>query len=169
MTSDVKANIRRVVTRGVASGETIRDTARAIRQVIPLHPRQMDALLSHAGELQDAGVEGDALQAQVDSYSGQLFRQRAELIARTETIRAISAGQHEMWRQADSRGVIEGAVRIWIVAPDEKLCPICREIPRMNPGGVGLGEPFRSPVGDVMFPPDPHPRCRCTIGLEFPE
>jgi hypothetical protein len=42
-------------------------------------------------------------------------------------------------------------------------------IPRMNPGGVGLNQPFRSELGDIMFPGDPAAAaantvlCRCTV------
>jgi hypothetical protein len=59
------------------------------------------------------------------------------------------------------------ARRVWIVTPDARLRPEHAAIPRMNPDGVGLDEPFRTPDGDFLNPPI-DPNCRCGVGLIFP-
>ena len=94
-------------------------------------------------------------------------RYRADMIAANETIKASSAGQDELWRQAVAEGYLDkGRTReIWIPTPDEKTCSICLAIPRMNPDGVPLGGMFQSPVGPVRRPGDPHVRCRCGKSL----
>jgi hypothetical protein len=84
------------------------------------------------------------------------------------TLRASHHGQHESWKQATRQGVLPAtARRVWIVTPDARLRPEHAAIPRMNPDGVGLDEPFRTPDGDFLNPPI-DPNCRCGVGLIFP-
>jgi hypothetical protein len=117
-----------------------------------------------AGELTPAFINDmEAL------YAQRLIAARAETIARTETLGAANWGAQESWRQAVQDGGLPGEVKqFWIVTPDDRLCPICVEIPGMNPDGVGLGEPFETPEGPVEGPPAPHPNCRCSVGLVLP-
>lgn len=85
--------------------------------------------------VQDAGIFSDA---------------RAEMIARTEVVRAQTQGNFEIWKKS---GLV-AEVR-WQVA-DDNVCPICEE----NDGVVRkIGEAF--PSGDVM--PQVHPRCACIL------
>jgi hypothetical protein len=50
--------------------------------------------------------------------------ERAELIARTETMRASNEGQQEAWDQAVEEGLLTGnEQQEWIVTPDDRLCP----------------------------------------------
>lgn len=67
---------------------------------------------------------------------------RAEMIARTETARAVTQATFDTYRQA---GVTEW---LWLVAPD--ACPICQR--------NGYGGPY--PLGGGPYMPA-HPRCRC--------
>lgn len=60
---------------------------------------------------------------------------RAELIARSETIRASNAGANLMYKQSD--GVV--VAQRWLAAEDERLCPFCAEL---NGKIVGLDENF---------------------------
>jgi len=102
-------------------------------------------------------------------YAQRLISLRAETIARTETLAATNFGVQDSWRQAAAAGDLpQDSKQFWIVTPDDRLCPICVEIPGMNPDGVGLDEPFDTPEGPVDGPPSPHPNCRCSIGLVLP-
>jgi len=102
-------------------------------------------------------------------YAERLISLRAETIARTETLAATNYGAQESWRQAVDDGDLPAASKqFWIVTPDDRLCPICVEIPGMNPDGVGVDEQFETPEGPVDGPPAPHPNCRCSIGLVLP-
>ena len=40
-------------------------------------------------------------------------------------------------------------------------CPICAFIPILNADGVGVFQPYLSPIGPIMAP-TVHPRCRCS-------
>jgi SPP1 gp7 family putative phage head morphogenesis protein len=85
---------------------------------------------------------------------------RAELIARTETMRAASEGQREAWRQATDKGLLSGdEQRVWIATGDASVCPICEEL---DGATAPMGGEYPEPGGSG---PPQHPRCRCTEGL----
>lgn len=87
-------------------------------------------------------------------------RERAELIAHTETMAAANEGQRQSWQQAIEDGYLEaGLIREWIATADEVTCPICREL---NGQRTKLDGWY--PNGGADGPPA-HPRCRCTEGI----
>jgi hypothetical protein len=89
---------------------------------------------------------------------------RADLIARTESMIAANEGQAEAWDHATDAGVLTGdEQKIWIVADDQALCPICEGLADQT---VALDDNFESPdTGEEFDQPPAHPRCRCTTGL----
>ena len=92
------------------------------------------------------------------------MRDRAETIARTETIRALSAGQDELWAQAREDGFLGAdAQRVLIAAPD--ACDICLALDGV---AVGLDEPWITDAGDEVDAPPVHPRCRCSMAIDDP-
>lgn len=94
----------------------------------------------------EAGLEGDALGAALDSIFGP---ERALLIAVTEATTALTEGALVAYDEGD-------VVKIkWVTAHDEKVCPVCAPLD----GQVALiGEGF-----DGVDGPPAHPRCRCTL------
>jgi SPP1 gp7 family putative phage head morphogenesis protein len=87
---------------------------------------------------------------------------RAEVIARTETMTAANEGQSLLWDQAVEDGLLTGKEQqVWIVTPDDRLCPICEP---MDGEQVGLDEAFDVDGEEIDGPPA-HPNCRCTTGL----
>jgi len=99
--------------------------------------------------------------------------ERAEMIARSETIRASNAGAAEAYRQA---GIRE---KQWYTAEDERVCGFCMEMHGRVVGveavfgahgeTITVGEEtLRLDYGDVGWPPL-HPMCRCTILPVFTE
>jgi SPP1 gp7 family putative phage head morphogenesis protein len=98
----------------------------------------------------------EALAAIADAIGDE---ERARTIARTETMRAVHQGQQEAWDQAVEDGYLTGKEkRVWIVTPDDKLCPICDELDGEE---ARLGKDY---PGGIDGPPA-HPNCRCTEGL----
>lgn len=90
---------------------------------------------------------------------------RAEVIARTETMTASNEGQQEAWSQAVDAGLLTGTEKqVWIVTPDDRLCPICEALGETEP--VGLDETFQTEDGEFDGPPA-HPNCRCALGLQL--
>ncbi len=93
-----------------------------------------------------------------DAYARKKLRERAETIARTETINASAEGQRKLWEQARDNNKLAGFERIWIVTSDDRLCPKCAAMKNK-----------RAPIGGT-YPngssgPTLHPRCRCAEGL----
>lgn len=145
-----------------------RELAREIRQRVGLTARQQRAVANFRRQQVAAGVRGSRLRNRVDRFTQRQLRLRAENIARTETINAANAGQEALWQQARDEGLLEAGTRkVWITTPDDRTCPICRPIPRLNEGGIPLDGQFRTPVGPRSRP-TAHPRCRCAMRLAFP-
>lgn len=90
--------------------------------------------------------------------------ERAEMIARTETMRASNEGQQEAWDQAVEEGLLTGnEQQEWIVTPDDRLCPECEPF---DTATAELGGTFEAEGTESDGPPL-HPRCRCTLGLKL--
>jgi len=123
VSTDLLTGVKNALTVGIAQGLSIPNIARNIGSVI------LDKeAFKQAGKTVFASAQ-----------------QRIELIARTEILRAHNQGRLKFY---DTVGVRE--VR-WMVAADERLCPICSALD---------GQIF--PVDKT--PPLPrHPNCRCTV------
>ena len=115
---------------------------------------------------QDEGWSITKMIDEIQSIYGGWSETRAEMIARSETIRSSNAGQVEAFRQT---GVVEHE---WYASPDERTCPFCAEMhgQKIAVGGVWQPEGAEMVVsgqrlvmsyGDVLYPPL-HPACRCT-------
>lgn len=108
----------------------------------------------------DGEYDVDQLSDEIDKLIGD--DDRAEKIARTETMTASNQGQLEAWDQAVEAGLLTGGEsKEWITTPDDRLCPICEPLDGQT---VGLNEEFEVD-GDMIDAPPAHPNCRCTIGL----
>lgn len=184
-----------VIEGQLRAGLNPREGARLVRELIGLTARQAQAVASYRSALQtgDRGALLRALRdrrsdrlvarvaagettlsaAQVESltsrYSARMLAYRAEVIARTESIRALSAGRRLAYDQmlaSPETGLTPGdMVRRWVVAADERTCRICRPIPQLNPDGVGYDEAFVTPRGPRMEAPL-HPQCRCVVLIQ---
>lgn len=143
------------------------------------NPRAVEWIEEHAGEAIDGINEStreairDVIEAafteqfDVDELTDRIEEligdaDRADNIARTETMTASNQGQLEAWDQATDAGLLNGdEKKEWIVTPDDRLCPICEPLDGQQ---VEMSGVFKTELGDVDAPPV-HPRCRCTIGL----
>ena len=69
------------------------------------------------------------------------------------------------WQIAQAFGALPADQRrFWRTAGDERVRHSHAMVPGMNPQGVGLTEPFKTPFGPTMTPPlEPGCRCRVTI------
>ena len=131
-----------------------------------LRDHRFDATLQQVGRM-----KGQLSKEQIDKmaqrYYERYLKYRAEAIARTETIRAARMGQEATWRQAIAQGLLpQGLKRKWVVAYDERLCKLCRSIPKLNPDGRGMDEQFVYAAGKAMGTTDGpplHVHCRCAI------
>lgn len=79
---------------------------------------------------------------------------RAEMIARTETIRASNTGALEAYKQTGMKGKLE-----WIATIDNKTCQWCKVL---NGKTVDINTNFKDAQWEGKHAPR-HPNCRCTI------
>jgi hypothetical protein len=162
-----KANrkaIRAVLEQAIKEGWGMRKTAAAIKPSIGLLPTQNKAVSNRRKKLEAQEWKPDRIQSHVERYAKKLLKQRAENIARTETIRAMNVGQMEAWKQLQRDGFLPDDVKHkWIVAGDERMCEFCMELGDSEP--VPLKEGWESSeYGNVKHPPL-HPSCRCSTGI----
>jgi hypothetical protein len=158
--------VRTVLERAFSEGRTPDQTARALAHMVGLTPRQVTQLVHFQHGLEDTGVPFARQEVLMRSRARRLLRQRGEAIARTETMQAAHAGQHNLWEASQAQGFIPSDMkRYWIVTFDDRLCTtICRRIPGMNSEGRGIAEPFDTPAGPVLHAPA-HVMCRCSQSL----
>lgn len=152
--------IRLLIERGIREGIPPASLARMIRSSIGLHSRQVRAVANLRARMLADGRPAAMIEKAVERYTARLLKQRAEMIARTEIIKAETQGQLELWRQQAEAGNIDrnlAGVR-WIVTPDDRLCPECSELDEVV---VGLGELFPGGVEGSPL----HPSCRCVVAL----
>lgn len=155
----VQGIVRRVLESELPLTQQIEEVVLAVG----LTPVQAESLAAYRGALVDAGETGTQLLTLVDARAQALRLQRAEVIARTETRNAVHVGQNERLAQAIRGGVLDASRirRMWILGP--RPCPeICVPIPGMNINGVGMHEPFQTPVGPLLYP-TAHPQCMCAV------
>jgi len=125
VTQEVRDQIKEELKRGYVMGESIPDIAKRLRST------------------------------KLDKGVWPSIEKRAEVIARTEIVRASNQGALYVYWQYDVKRVM------WLAAADERVCPIC---------GVLHRRIF--PIDQIPFGgPPAHPRCRCfiTAHLAFTE
>lgn len=105
-----------------------------------------------ADEIADAVAYGDSWE-DLAARLEQILRvpQRAPMIARTEIARAVSAATMDQYTVTGVEG------KEWAVAPDERVCPVCRR--NADTGAIPTSSLF--PSGELD--PPAHPNCRCAL------
>lgn len=157
----MRARIRALIIRSQEEGIPVDELAVMIRKVIALTERQTEAVAAFRERLTlRETITAAVLNSRVVRYAEALLKVRALMIARTETIAALNAGQSMLWKLAVTQGVLrpEQFDKIWIVAGDELTCEECED---NGAEPVGMEEDFAS--GDEH--PPAHPNCRCAMGL----
>jgi SPP1 gp7 family putative phage head morphogenesis protein len=156
---EVDAATRRAV------GETIKDAylrglhpydvSPVIRQTVGLTSRQARSVVTHTQALLEDGVHPAIAEARAKVMADRLRTQRARLITRTETIRALNDARLAAYQQAQLHGLVDGAAElVWVASPD--ACPVCSALDgTTSPVMAGFAEG-----------PPAHPACRCTIDLQ---
>lgn len=193
VTESQRDAIRQAVGEAFEQGAGPRQTARMFRDAIGLTGRQEAAVRNYrrlleqgsaqalARDLRDKRFDSRVARADEEPLSNQQidrmvqryrerYRQfRAETIARTEGVRAMSVGQDEALRQVTEQVDIDPSRvrRVWNRTADART----RDAHDVMQGQeVGLNEPFVDGEGNqLMFPGDPSAppsttiQCRCVL------
>lgn len=161
-TTAQRDNIREVISQANIEGMSPDEVADYIVMMVGLRADQVRAVGNFRQRLRDDGIAEERVRARGAKYADAQRRSRAQTIARTELIAAANGGQQGLWDRAIRQGALkpEAVRKIWIVTPDERLCPQCEPLGYQHP--VPISQPFTHE--GVMHPPL-HPNCRCAMGL----
>ena len=119
--------VSEIVQSGFLEGVAPRVQAIAIEQAVGNHPRDAQATFRFLDGLVQSGMSEKRASEMSATYARRLLRHRAEMIARTETMRASNMGQQLAWEAAADQGLlVESEIRrVWIVTDDDRTCPRC--------------------------------------------
>jgi len=135
-----------------------------------LRDKRFDKLLSSAKK-KDKPISQEKIDKMVDRYRERTLKYRAETVARTEAMRAISMGEFESLKQAYDEGSMQvELLRFWVATLDERTRWSHKGMPKLNKDGVGIDQPFKTPRGNLLrYPRDPNAppeevvNCRCRL------
>jgi hypothetical protein len=147
--------IREILASGQKSGETIRATAKRLKDTIGLTPNQAKAYNNYVSNLKASGRKESQIDKLGDKYYNKLLKNRAETIAITESHNATSRAWSDSVKESVKDGTLTDAEYhyVWFTAPDERRCEICGGLHNYT---TSLTNP-QWPFGE----PSIHPRCRC--------
>lgn len=187
--------IRTALLDGQLRGANPIEVARAIRDSLGLTPYQLRVIENYRRALEtgsssavdralrdrrfdrtvEAAIRGDRKLSQdqidkmVERYRERWVKYRAEVVGRTEGLRATHQGNQAMYQQAIDEGLLDpfSLERKWTPARDARV----RDSHQMMRGQVrGLNEAFESGLGNaLMYPGDPSApaedtvQCRCAL------
>lgn len=163
---DLRTKLVDMMSRGLSA----REAAQSFVNQIGLTPRLAAAVENYRAELIAAEVAPARRAVLVARKERRLLQYRAMMIARTEAVNAIVAGQQAAWRQAEEDGYVsaEEFEQEWVTSSDP--CPeICEP---MDGDRRRLGESFITGDGRAVMGPggDVHPHCQCVlIGVVTPK
>lgn len=163
-----RQNIVKLINASFVDGIPPQTLARLIRSEIGLLPREAAAVDRRYLASIEQKIPAKQAIATSDRYAAKLLNDRAERIARTETIAAEAQGQLASWRVAQDEGfIVAGTRRRWISGTEEGgVCLECVLLGQDEP--IPMGAAWRTSRGPIMGPPA-HPNCRCTAALVPPE
>ena len=136
------------LSRALRDGRSDRSVRAAAKAGRPLRPDQIDSMVSR--------------------YTDRYIAHRAEVIGRTEALRAVNQGNEEAYRQAIAAGEINAdqLSREWRTRLDNRERRTHRFL---NGVTKGWGEPWVTENGAIKYPGDPDApasetiQCRCAI------
>lgn len=142
ITNNTKKSLRKVIANGLKDGSSIPQIGRKIRPLVGLNAVQIRAYQNLSMTLAAQGIPTAQAQKILGKYSKKARRYRAEMIARTETARAVSEGTLRGYKEADVKKIrFESAA---------DACIVC----------LGYdGNIYSLSSGSGLIPV--HPNCRC--------
>lgn len=162
--------IKQIIKDSFAQGLSARRTYERIKANIGLTIREYDAVKRREQLHADSGFESTIAAGLLLNYQDTLVRQRAEKIARTETIKAEAIGRNHAWLMAKDQKKLpeeEALERVWLAPPPSpnpnRPCEICRDLDGKTAPIDGF---FESEFLGLIEGAPAHPHCRCTETLE---
>jgi SPP1 gp7 family putative phage head morphogenesis protein len=144
-------NIGETIAQGLKDGKHPTAIARDLKAV-----NNLDSV--RAKQLQKF-IDSDPppSQAEIDKLREQLLKERREVIARTETAKAVSQGDAEAAKAAGAKW------KIWQTTGDNRVSDECQANEAQGP--IPVKQSFTSGASE----PPQHPRCRCSVSYIYHE
>jgi hypothetical protein len=154
-----RAGIRETILRGFQEGLSPNEQIKIIKQNVGLIPQHVQAVRNFEAGLEKLDMDESARKLAVDRYRNKLLRWRAGTIALSEGHKAANEGYREANRGAVRRGILspDDWEREWLITPDERTCPVCRDL-----SGARAALPDGQFPGNGGDGPPIHQRDRCT-------
>jgi SPP1 gp7 family putative phage head morphogenesis protein len=154
--NETRLALRALVARAIRDGIAPVDAARLIRSMVGMNTRQAMAAMNYRASLVEIGHTPAKVEALLDRYVQKKIRERATMIARTETLSSLNRGMVANWKDAQAKGLLgPNAMKEWM-ATSEGACPECEALDGTT---VPLDDEFED--GD----PPLHPHCSCALAL----
>jgi hypothetical protein len=149
-----KAAIRQITLRGLQDGLSPQEQKKAIRQIIGLHTRQLNALELFKSSLGD--MDKASMDRAVNRETKRMLNQRATTIGLTESHTATNRGAIQVTKEAARLGVISDKKYQleWLYTADKRTCSSCRSY-------HGSHADIDGAFPNGLRCPPAHPRCRC--------
>lgn len=157
VSQETQLGLKRILTVDVLGRRHPYETMQDVKGMVGLIDRHAQAVANYREQLLRAGYSAEAVEKRVRKKADMLLKWRTETIARTESMEAVNWARRWTWAAAYEQGFISDGSheRVWLVAPDERLCPICAGLSGARASLRGL-----YPGGHER--PPAHPNCRCT-------
>jgi uncharacterized protein len=159
-----KQAVREVISDAAKSGLAPRLQVPRIKEVVGLRSDQYRALGNYRSRLESRlpPLSTSKIDLACERYARKLHKQRALLIARTETMRSANQGQMELWKQAVDKGLLANDdTRKWLATPDDRL----RDSHADLQGQETTIDGTFVKVDGTSIEPGEEPNCRCASGL----
>lgn len=169
-----KDAIAALLTQKMKERHTVDELSRLIRPCIGLtkgdakaasrlYDSIVDNLKKEHPRMKPESIRKKALDA-TQKYAERKHRERAMMIAQTESAFAYNRGADEGIRQAQAEGYLGVMKKRWSTSGDNAVCELCASLEGVEVGmdsdfNIGGKLLFR---GQHMMPPA-HPRCACAI------
>lgn len=123
VTEETKAGIRKAIRDSVSAGKSMPQVGRRIKPMVGLTEKQVISVANYEERLliEKPHYSRAQIDRSVGSYEKRLHRKRAEMIARTETSRAVSEGTLQAYEEAeiDAEWLTRGDAACDICAPND--------------------------------------------------
>jgi len=153
-----RKRIIRVLADGVRDGANPYEIATHLVRSIGLTSLQAQWLANRETKWRAQGMSQRKINGRLKKFKLELRTNRAEVIARTEVLRANNAATVLSSRAMQAAGMIGESLKEWVtivVGP----CPVCEPL---DGARVRLDDMFLTSSGPSDFPPL-HPNCRCNV------
>lgn len=203
ISENTRAAVRNGLRRDIIAGRNPVDTARTFRANIGLTAQQEQAVANYRRNLEtldrralarnlrdkrfdrsitsaierNRPLSPDRVDQMVGRYRERYIKYRAEVIGRTESLRATTVGQRAAIKQMQASGAIDGnkVRRFWVPTRDPRTRDAHLMVPEMNPVGIPLDGVYITPLGPLAYPRDPSGsaentiQCRCSERFKLAE